>query len=205
MTGIQSLWTGNRPELICKLARSLDDVMQAMTVRAAVYVGEETCPYPEEYDGNDFCAAHFVGYLDGEPAGCLRVRTFAKFAKLERLAVRREFRGNGLARLMVEEAKAFCRRKGYGEVIAHARKDRISFWSDHGFIMSAARGEFIFSDYSYVEMACSLVPERLSQELRANPYLLIRPENDWGRPGILETSAKRPSRSDEPKRGRHAA
>src|SRR4051794_24719610 len=55
------------------------------------------CPYEEEFDGNDFSATHLIGYVGNEPAACLRVRYFADFAKIERLAVRREFRTTRLA------------------------------------------------------------------------------------------------------------
>ena len=47
---------------------------QAFAIRSQVYIGEQKCPYEEEFDGNDFCATHFVAYIDGEPAGTLRVR-----------------------------------------------------------------------------------------------------------------------------------
>ncbi len=54
-------------------------------------------PYEEEFDGNDFSSTHLLGYVGDEPAGCLRIRYFASFAKIERLAVRHEFRHTRLA------------------------------------------------------------------------------------------------------------
>src|SRR4030095_7600217 len=69
-------------ELSIAIARTLEDVMRVMTIRSAVYMAEQECPYEEEFDGNDFSATHLIGYVGNEPAGCLRVRYFADFAKI---------------------------------------------------------------------------------------------------------------------------
>ena len=85
-----------------KVARSIEDLMQAFAIRAAVFLSEQHCPYAEEFDGNDFTATQFLGLVDGEPASTCRTRYFSDFAKLERVAVRREFRGSGVAAQMIE-------------------------------------------------------------------------------------------------------
>jgi len=79
-------------EVSVTLARTFEDLSRVITVRGAVYIGQQQCPYEEEFDGNDLCATHLIGYVGHEPAGCLRVRFFADFAKVERVAVREEFR-----------------------------------------------------------------------------------------------------------------
>ena len=75
-----------------RLARDANDLMLITAIRSAVYLAEQDCPIEEEFDGNDLCAAHFIGYIGNEPAGCLRVRFFGEFAKIERLAVRHQYR-----------------------------------------------------------------------------------------------------------------
>jgi len=47
------------PEGLIKVdvARSLDEIMAALAVRNIVFVGEQCCPYDEEFDGNDFAGA----------------------------------------------------------------------------------------------------------------------------------------------------
>ena len=56
-----------------KVARTLNDMMQVAAIRAAVFMSEQKCPYDEEFDGNDLCAAtHILGYVNDEPAACLR-------------------------------------------------------------------------------------------------------------------------------------
>ena len=70
------------PALSVKIARSFEDLARAVAIRGAVYIGEQECPYDEEFDGNDFSATHLIGYVGDEPAGCMRIRYFADFAKV---------------------------------------------------------------------------------------------------------------------------
>ena len=74
-----------------RIARTFDDILMVYSVRSAVYIAEQECPFAEEFDGNDLCATHFIGFIKGEPAGCIRVRFFHDFVKLERLAVLKQF------------------------------------------------------------------------------------------------------------------
>ena len=66
-----------------RIARDPNDLMLVTAIRAAVYLAEQDCPIEEEFDGNDLVAAHFLGFIGNEPAGCLRVRFFGEFAKVE--------------------------------------------------------------------------------------------------------------------------
>jgi predicted GNAT family N-acyltransferase len=70
------------------VARTLDDLMQAMAIRSVVYMGEQLCPYDEEFDGNDLAGAtHLIARIGSQPVGVIRLRWFCDFAKLERLTV----------------------------------------------------------------------------------------------------------------------
>lgn len=187
-----------------RVARTIEDVFKAFTIRSATYISEQECPYEEEFDGNDFCATHFIGQIDGEPAGCIRVRFFADFVKLERLAVRHEYRTSKLAFRLVREAIAYCRRKGYRRAYGHSRVDLTRFWGLFGFKPLPDRCNFTFSDVEYVELQAHLDPDPAPIVIGADPYVLIRPEGDWDRPGPLDRSAMRFafSRSPAPNIGR---
>ena len=63
----------------------------------------------------------------------MRIRYFADFAKLERLAVRNESRNAGLAGQIVDAAIELCRKKGYRVLYAHSQKRLLSFWEQRGF------------------------------------------------------------------------
>ena len=188
------------PPLSVRVARSVEDFMRAVAIRGAVYIGEQECPYEEEYDGNDFSATHLVGYVGEEPAGCMRIRYFADFAKVERLVVRKEFRSSGLAQQIVRQSVELCNAKGYQRVYVYAQKRLVRFWSKCGFAIPDGARELVFSDFDYVEMIhiSSRKCEAISEQ--TDPYVIIRPEGDWHFPGILEHSRsrglRRPSASE---------
>lgn len=179
-------------DLSVTIARSLEDVMRVMTIRGAVYMAEQECPYDEEFDGNDFSATHLIGYVGNEPAACLRIRYFANFVKMERLAVRREFRKTRLAFKVVRAGIELCRAKGYRKIYGHAQKRLLNFWSRFGFRPFEGGREFVFSDFDYVEVALDMSPHPQAISIGVDPYIMIRPEGRWHVPGILERSAIRP-------------
>ncbi|KKW90197.1 hypothetical protein YP76_22340 [Sphingobium chungbukense] len=184
----------DRDVINVRVARTFDDVLKGFSVRAATYMSEQLCPFDEEFDGNDFCAAHFLGEINGEPAGCIRVRFFADFVKIERLAVRQEFRTSKLAFALVRAALNYSRRKGYRRAYGHSRTDLTRFWGLFGFRAIAGRPAFVFSDVEYVELHAELSQAADVVEIGSDPYVLIRPEGDWDQPGPLDKSVARLAR-----------
>ncbi len=184
----------NNRRVEIRVARTLDDLLMVFTIRAAVYMAEQGCPFAEEFDGNDHCANHFLGFVDGEPAGCLRARFFGSFAKLERLAVRKDYRRSSLAFDLVRTGIDFCRRKGFNRIYGHSREGLEALWARFGAKPMPNREQFVFSDYRYTEMVLDLdpIPDRIS--LECGPMELLRPEGDWDRPGVLDLSTARMAR-----------
>jgi predicted GNAT family N-acyltransferase len=174
-----------------RVVRSMDEMARVIAIRGAVYMGEQHCPFEEEFDGNDFSATHLICHRGQEPVGCLRIRYFADFAKLERLAVRHESRNAGLAGQIVAAAIDLCRKKGYRVLYAHSQKRFLKFWEQHGFARMAGARDFTFSDFDYTEVRLETEKHPQSISLAADPYVIIRPEGLWDAPGILEMSASR--------------
>jgi predicted GNAT family N-acyltransferase len=182
----------NQPGIAVTIARTLEDLMRATSIRSAVYISEQKCPYDEEFDGNDFSASHLLGYVGNEPVGCLRIRYFADFAKVERLAVRREFRSLGVGSHLVRAAIQLCQMKGYQRIYAHSQKRLLDFWSQFDFERLEGGREFVFSDFDYVEVVLKSERHPKAISLGIDPYVMIRPEGRWHLPGVLERSAIRP-------------
>src|SRR5438876_160717 len=140
-----------RPRVTVEVVRSMDEMARVIAIRGAIYMGEQRCPFEEEFDGNDFSATHLICHKNGEPVGCMRIRYFAGFAKLERLAVRHQGRGGGLAGRILDAAVDLCRKKGYSVLYAHSQKRYLKVWEQRGFKRMGAR-ELVFSDFDYVEV-----------------------------------------------------
>ena len=173
------------------VARNLEDLSRVIALRAAVYMGEQACPYEEEFDGNDLSATHLIGYVGDEPAGCLRIRFFADFAKIERLAVRAEFRNARMAFALVRAGIELARVKGYRRLYGHAQKRLVGFWSRFGFRVFEGAQELVFSDFDYIEMLMEAEPHPQAIGLGVDPYVIIRPEGRWHRAGALDRSRSR--------------
>jgi predicted GNAT family N-acyltransferase len=190
---IYDRYNGHSPDkaIAVTVARSIEDMMRVISIRSAVFIAEQECPYLEEFDGNDFSSTHLLGYVGNEPAACLRIRYFADFAKIERLAVRKEFRKLRVSLQLVEAAIELCHAKGYQRLYGHAQKRLVKFWSQFGFEVIDEAREFIFSDFDYVEMHMITARRPNAITIGIDPYLIIRPEGRWHRPGILEQSRSR--------------
>jgi predicted GNAT family N-acyltransferase len=178
-------------EIGVTVARNFEDMMRVAAIRNAVYIGEQECPYEEEYDGNDLSATHLLAYIGNEPVGCLRLRFFAGFAKFERMAIRKEFRRSRAAIQLARAGFKLCQKKGYNRVVGHIQEPLVPFWSRFGFRVKPDTKRFVFSDYEYVEIVAEIEADPEAITLNADPYVLIRPEGQWHVQGVLERSAER--------------
>ena len=179
--------TNGRKTITIRVARSFEDMAKIFSVRTATYMCEQLCSFDEEFDGNDFSATHLLGEVRGEPAGCVRIRYFGEFAKLERLAVRPEFRRSRLMRELAREALDFCARKGFSKIYGHVRLDLVPAWEKmFGAKPVEGRSAFSFSDVNYREMEFDLPRRNDAIHFGSDPFLTIRPEGDWDRLGPIE-------------------
>ena len=178
-----------QPAVSVTVARTIEDVFKVFSVRSATYLAEQFCLYEEEFDGNDFCATHWLGTVNGDAAGCIRARFFGDFAKIERLAVRAEYRSSKLAFQLVRAAIDHCARKGYRTLFGHSRLDLQRFWKVFGFRPVEGRPLVEFANIQYAEMRLDL-PERADRITIAEaPLRLLRPEGSWDQPGPFEAPA----------------
>jgi predicted GNAT family N-acyltransferase len=174
------------------VARTFADISQINAVRAAVFLNEQKCPYLEEFDGNDFSGSQLLGQVGDEPAASLRIRYFAGFAKIERLAVLPRYRGLGVGKAIAKSGIELCLRKGYSLFYLHAQERLVGFWRAFGFEPVETNGALVFSDHSYLAMKARLSRSGARLSLRSAPAILNRPEGEWDEPGILDRSAARP-------------
>jgi predicted GNAT family N-acyltransferase len=181
---------GNRSVVTIKLASTSDELLQCYALRAAVFMGEQQCPYWEEFDGNDYSASHLMLYVDGEPAASMRVRWFSGFAKLERAIILKRYRSMGLFVPFVEWAKSFAAQKGYPKAYLHGQKRLWEIFERQGF-HKINEQPFHFSDHEYGAFAADLKVADDAPSVLTDPMVLNRPEDQLDRPGILEESMER--------------
>jgi len=175
------------------VARTMEDLMQAMAIRSLVYMGEQVCPYDEEFDGNDISGAtHLIARIGREPVGCVRLRWFADFAKLERLTVAPHYRGGTVPRALLDAAFDLAAKKGYRRIMGHTQVRLAPLLKRLGKVsVRPGRQPFTFSDHEYVETIRELTPPEDAVTIDSDPMVLLRPEGAWDRPGVLDRSAAR--------------
>jgi predicted GNAT family N-acyltransferase len=176
-----------------RIARDLADLNLVTAIRSAVYLAEQDCPFEEEFDGNDLVAAHFIGFIGKEPVACLRVRFFGDFAKVERLAVRHQYRRSRVAFKLVRASVEFVKRKGFRRIYGQAQDRLVDFWAHFGAKPLGHNRKLVFSDFTYTEMVLELEPDPRAITMDSDPYVIIRPEGEWDEPGVLDRSSTRPA------------
>lgn len=185
---VRAMDASDEKKVTIKIARTINDLMMVTSIRSAVYLAEQDCPYEEEFDGNDLVAAHFIAYFGKEPVACLRTRFFADFAKVERLAVRHQYRRSTVAFRLVRESVKFLKRKGYRRIYGQAQTRLVDFWGRFGAKPLRHNRPIVFSDFSYTEMVLDMEADPNAITMDSDPYVIIRPEGDWDSPGVLDNS-----------------
>jgi len=116
-----------------RIAQSLDDLIKAFIVRGIVFMDEQGVSFREEMDEHEHAAVHILGELDGEPMAAARIRFVGAFAKLERMAVRREYRGRGYGRELLRFTMDTARQRGFTQFKLHAQTTALAFYAKQGF------------------------------------------------------------------------
>ena len=175
----------NKLEL--RIVHNEEDKMKAFIVRALVYMGEQNCPYDEEFDKNDYTATQIVGFIGTEPIITGRIRYFGGFAKLERLAIVKQYRGKGYGQKLLSFLICVCQQKGINKVCLYAQSGKEMFYKKNGFSVKGKK--FQFSGYYYCEMEKNIGTDN-SLINSKDPMILNRPEGSWLQPGPLEKESK---------------
>lgn len=105
----------------------------AIQLRMKVFVQEQSVPVDMEVDGDDPEAKHLLLLKDDQPLGTCRWRETDEGLKLERFAIIKTCRGQGLGKVLVEYVL-----EKYKEsdscIYLYAQSDVIAFYEKFGFL-----------------------------------------------------------------------
>jgi predicted GNAT family N-acyltransferase len=128
----------------------------AHAVRREVFIEGQDVAEAEEMDGLDSEALHLVAYDGEEPVGTARLREpDSGVAKVERVAVRDAYRGQGIGRELMYELEDLARAEGMDEAHLHAQTRVEEFYRDLGY--ETVSGVFDEAGIPHVEMVKVLV------------------------------------------------
>lgn len=77
---------------------------------------------------------HFLGYMDRKAVACAVLQWVTPVvAKMRQVAVRRDFQNQGLGRRLVESFEDEALRRGFHEIVLHAREVAVPFYLRLGY------------------------------------------------------------------------
>lgn len=130
------------------------------SIRTDVGVKELGIDPDTEFDSYDTFDTLYVLALDGHlPAGACRIRfTDENTAKIERVNVVREYRGNGTGRLLVQFAEKYSASCGHRNILITSREEAVGFYEKLGYTAHADEA-FRSTVYRVIPMKKELLAE----------------------------------------------
>ncbi|MFN5325273.1 MAG: GNAT family N-acetyltransferase [Bacteroidota bacterium] len=101
-------------------------------IRRKVFVEEQNVLEAEEFDEYESTAIHYLGLINGIPAGTARWRVTKNGIKLERFAVLKELRYKGVAAAILKRVLTDTIPAGV-PIYLHAQLTAQVFYEKHGF------------------------------------------------------------------------
>jgi len=139
------------PDVRIEIVAGGGDLSDAFAVRRDVFVDEQGVDEAVEIDGRDDECVHVVAYDGDHPVGTARLRTVGDdTGKVERVAVRRERRGEGLGRELMTTVEDLARERDLNRIVLHAQTTVEAFYRNLGY--ETVSDEFEEAGIPHVEM-----------------------------------------------------
>lgn len=117
--------------------KTQEQLDECIAIRKEVFVAEQQVPEEEEcdeYDNLDAPAFHVLLMLDGQYAATGRVKLLDEFtAKMQRIAVRKPFRGKGTGRVLMVGLEQIARKHGVEKCVLDGQCQAEGFYHSLGY------------------------------------------------------------------------
>ena len=120
-------------------------------VRTPVFIVEQFVTPEFEWDELDASAVHLLALFDNQAIACLRI---IDYHKIGRMAVLKEWRGEGLGAALLLEAVAVCKNHGSKSIHLSAQTHAIEFYRKAGFKITSV--EYCDVHIPHVDMQLDL-------------------------------------------------
>lgn len=149
--------------LKCFPVTTEDDMAACMGIRHQVFVVEQGVPEELEIDGLDPAARHFAVAAAGEIVATCRVRLAGSAAKIERVAVGRDWRGKGVGGVLMKYIMGeLAKAGGIALFKLSAQADAVPFYERLGF---STRGhEYMDAGIPHYDMVLEKAPKNNRQK-----------------------------------------
>jgi predicted GNAT family N-acyltransferase len=114
-------------------ARTQSELAAALELRGRVFCEEQGVSFEADQDGRDAEATHIVAVDDGVVIGTCRLLFRGQVARLGRLAVERQRRGENVAAEILREADRIATEAGSESIALHAQTYAQSLYERAGY------------------------------------------------------------------------
>ena len=111
-----------------------EEYKDVLAIREAVFIEEQGVSREEEIDQYEETAHYIIGYdAQGQAIGTARYRGIDTIAKIERVAVMKEFRGKGIGKQLILALEQIASDNGYQHFKLGAQTHAIPFYEALGY------------------------------------------------------------------------
>ena len=137
------------------VVESAEQLSLAFEIRHRIFVVEQGIPAELDHDGKDEEAVHVLAYCDDEPVGTGRLFMHAESAgTLARIAVLPGYRGQRIARHIIQTLEREARARGAVRVVLNPHAALKGFYNSLGYEL--VEGEHTAGRYRLLTMAKAL-------------------------------------------------
>jgi predicted GNAT family N-acyltransferase len=121
-------------EVKYKQVETINEFIDAIRIRADVFIKEQGFQPGFEPDENDKTSKHLIAVADGEIVSTARFREISKgVVKIERMATKKEHRGKGIGKGLLEFMLAEIRKLRPKKIILMSQVQSQPFYEKFGF------------------------------------------------------------------------
>jgi predicted GNAT family N-acyltransferase len=116
-----------------EIVKWIDGLSQLKNIREKVFIQEQKVTPQLEWDGMDEKAIHFLVFNDKAAIGCARAIVIKNHMQLGRMAVLKEYRGQGIGSALIEKAMTTAKLNQLSAIYISAQCHAIDFYKKFGF------------------------------------------------------------------------
>ena len=116
-----------------EIVKWIDEHGSLTMIREKVFIEEQKVTSQLEWDGMDKEAIHFLAFKDEKAIGCARALVIEYCMQLGRIAVLKEYRGEGIGSALIEKAMTTAKLNQLSAIYISAQCHAIDFYKKFGF------------------------------------------------------------------------
>ena len=116
-----------------EIVKWIDEHESLTMIREKVFIEEQKVTSQLEWDGMDEEAIHFLAFKNEKAIGCARAFVIENYMQLGRMAVLKEYRGEGVGTALIEKAITTAKLNQLSAIYISAQCHAIDFYKKFGF------------------------------------------------------------------------